>query len=203
MANKIEELIEHAESLGDEASVVFQSRDFDSEDECRGFFEVVKARMFDVRQWDQSSTLSTYALFNDDGTEISSGAIDIGRLIRISVHGSGKYDWVKVINIYEIPSEIVITVQPSHDPTERPFRPEVISHFFRLDSRNNFCLRRRDKTLIFYVIGINEKVNTEFTDGLLQTMRNTALANVGYYLGIQKAMWKEFCSRMLSDNEPS
>lgn len=201
MADKIEELIEDANSLGDEASVTFAAREFDNEGECRRFYEIVKARMFDIRQWSESSSVSSYALFDENGVDISGQPVEIGRFIRIAVYGSGKYDWVRVANIYEVPSELVITVQPSFDPTERPPKPEVVSHFFRQDSRNNFCLKRGGKTLTFYVIGINEKVNTRFTDGVLETVRNTAAANLGYYLGLQKAMWKGFCSNMLRDDE--
>jgi hypothetical protein len=199
MSDKIDELIDQAKSLGDEASLICESKELTNEDEGRRFYDVVKSRMLDVREWDKSSTASTYALFDESGNEITGRDLEIGTFIRILVHGSGKYDWVKVNHIYETPREFVITVQPSHDPTEKPLQPDVISHFFRPDSRNNFCLRRDGKKLDFYVIGINEKVNTQFTDGLLETVRNTAAANLGYYLGLQKTMWKEFCSNMIGD----
>jgi hypothetical protein len=46
---------------------------------------------------------------------------------------------------------------------------------------------------MLYVIGLNERLNSGHTSGMIETVRNTAVANIGYYLGIQKAEWKKFC----------
>jgi hypothetical protein len=197
MANKIEELLKTAET-SDDSSIAFEQRDFPSENECRERFHLIRRRLLDVRLWTKLSSASSYAHFDADGKENASD-LSTGSFIRISVHGSGKYDWVKVEGIHEDRDEIVLTVQPTFDPTERPQKPEIISHFFLPTARNNFCLRRDGLKLSFYVIGLGEKQNTEYTDGLIETVRNAAAANFGYFLGLQKAMWTEFCKNMLSD----
>ena len=35
----------------------------------------------------------------------------------------------------------------------------------------------------------------------IEAARNIATANLGYYLGIQKAMWKDFCKNFLEIEE--
>jgi hypothetical protein len=200
MADKIKELIEEARASENDSSIIYDERLFETEQECSRFFEVVKNRMFDIRQWDRRSTPSAYALFDENGTQIDDQPLDVGRFIRISIYGSGKPDWVRVINIHQVPNEIVITVQPTFDPTEKPQNEAVISHFFLPVARNNFGVKREIRTLTFFVIGLNEKQNTQFTDGLLETIRNVAAANLGSYLGMQKGYWQEICTNMLSDS---
>lgn len=200
MDGKTQELLNDAENIPD-ASVNDAERVFADEDEAKSFFEHVKSKMLDVREWSEKSSVSAYALFDPVGNEISDQGIEVGNFIRISVYGGGKYDWVRVTHIYQTPNEFVITVRPSYDPTEQPPNPDVISHFFEPLATNNFCLQRSGQTLEFYVIGINEKQNTSFTSGLLETARNVAAANLGYYLGLQKAMWTEFCTNMLELEE--
>jgi hypothetical protein len=50
-----------------------------------------------------------------------------------------------------------------------------------------------------YVIGLNEITNTEKTGGLLESARNLATANLGHYLGVQKAAWTKFCENFLNN----
>jgi hypothetical protein len=121
--------------------------------------------------------------------------------IRISLYGAGKYDWVQVVSITDEPGEFIVTVKPSHDPTERPVNLDSISHFFGPEATNNFCVQKAEKTVAFYVIGLDEHQNTKFTDGLIESARNSAVANIGYYTGLQKGVWKEFCKNFLSTDE--
>ena len=55
-------------------------------------------------------------------------------------------------------------------------------------------------TVGFYVIGLREKQNTDRSGGIVESARNVAAANLGYYLGIQKSVWKEFCTNMLQSD---
>jgi hypothetical protein len=52
-----------------------------------------------------------------------------------------------------------------------------------------------------YVIGINERQNVSETGGVVESVRNAATANLGYYLGIQKGVWNEFCANFLRTDE--
>lgn len=202
MAGKIENLLEQANSsIEGDTSVNFAKRNFAGEDEARSFFSAVKSRLLDLANWSENSSPSEYALFDEHGTEITGEQIDVGKFIRITVRGSGKYDWVRVTNIHETPNEFVITVKPSYDPTADPVDPTVISHFFGIEAINNFCIQLDGKTLALYVIGIGEKQNTANTGGALETARNVATANLGYYLGLQKAMWTEFCNNFLNGQD--
>jgi hypothetical protein len=89
----------------------------------------------------------------------------------------------------------VIVVRPSHDPTKD--EPGLTSHFFGPEARNHFCVQLHEKTVAFYVIGLNEKQNTQETENPVEAARNAVVANVGYYSGLQNAVWKEFCRKML------
>jgi hypothetical protein len=120
----------------------------------------------------------------------------VGDFIRISLPGSGKNDWVKIVEIHDAADEIVLTVQPSSNPTDKEDN-STTSHFFTNDSTNNFCLQKNGIKLNFYVIGLGEKSNTEDTSGIVETVRNFATANIGHYLGIQKAQWQNFCDNFV------
>jgi hypothetical protein len=62
-------------------------------------------------------------------------------------------------------------------------------------------VQRNGKTVAFYVIGLNEKQNTKFTDSVIESARNAAIANIGYYSGVQKFVWKQFASNFLATEE--
>jgi hypothetical protein len=140
--------------------------------------------------------MSTYALFDENGREINE--INVGDFIRISLKASGKYDWIRVIEVYDQPDEFVIIVKPTYDPTDAENDKTAVSHFFTDEATNNFCLLRKAATVAFYVIGLNEKQNTSETDSALETIRNVAV-NAATYLGMQKSEWEKFCHHFLED----
>lgn len=200
MDGKIQELLKQANSSENgDTSVNFAKRTFKTELECSEYFKATKTRLLQIEEWDRNSTPSSYMLFDGSGSEIRGRLISVGDFIRIDLHGSGKYDWVEVISIYDTPEEFIITVKPAHDPTADNPDKAVTSHFFVATARNNFCLQKVGHTVTIYVIGVGEKQNTESTSGVIESVRNAATANLGYYLGIQKATWTEFCSNFLSD----
>lgn len=201
-SNSIESLLEAANSSPTpNTSVNFAKRVFLDDEECRRFFATVRAKLFRVDEWTKNSSASDYALFEETGEECGDPILSVGRFIRINLYGGGKYDWVRVISIADVPNEVVLTVKPSFDPTQPPVDAAKISHFFGPEATNNFCLQRHEKTLAFYVIGLNENQNTAFTDGLVESARNAAVANIGYFSGLQKAVWKEFCKKFISIDE--
>ena len=198
----IERLLKAANSSTEgDTSVNLAKRIFLEQADCDAVFQLTRTRLLSIDEWNKSSSATSYELFDAHGTALGSEPIAIGRFIRISLYGSGKPDWVRVLEIQDHPDEFVLTVKPSYDPTERPADTSATSHFFGPEATNNFCVQRVGKTLAFYVIGLNEHQNTKFTDSLIESARNAAVANVGYYSGLQKTVWKEFCSNMIGSGK--
>ena len=199
---RIENLLKTANSAtGGDSSVNVAKRIFDDTGRCDAFYEQTCSNLLNITEWNRNSSVTSYALFDEAGNDIGSSPIDVGRFIRIGLYGSGKYDWVRVVEILGDADEFVLKVKPSHDPTQHPVDPASISHFFGPEAENNFCVQRNDKTVAFYIIGLNEKQNSGFTDSQIESARNTAVANVGYYTGLQKKVWKRFASNFLATDE--
>lgn len=199
---KIQNLLQQAarqtESPTPEASsVASATRNFSSEAEAEQAFSHLREQLFRIEGWNKESEISSFALFDQNGNSQSEKLAAVGDFIKITLPGSGKDDWVKIIEIHETADEIVLSVQPSENPTDKGSE-QTTSHFFTADSTNNFCLQRINTKLNFYVVGLNEKSNTEETGGVLETVRNVAAANAGHYLGIQKAQWKTFCENFIA-----
>lgn len=179
------------------SSIACAERRFASEVDAEKAFDTLRAKLFQIEKWNAHSGLTTYVLFDQAGNAAIGAQAKTGDFIKITLVGSGKSDWVKIMPIDEAPDEVIITVQPSHNPTEEVPDASVISHFFVSESTNNFCLQRSGSTINFCVVGLDEKTNTRDTNNILETARNAATANIGHYLGIQKSEWKLFCTNFL------
>jgi hypothetical protein len=202
MNNKIQNLLAQAErqartSETGESSITFASRAFSDANEAENSFNHLKQKLFHIRSWNAESFLTSFELFDKNGKPSQDESAVVGDFIRLSLAGSGKDDWVKIIKITEEPDETVITVQPSYNPTKNQPDKNATSHFFTSDSTNNFCLGRNRETISFYVIGLDEKTNTNKTGNIIETVRNIAVSNIGCYLRIQKSEWKTFCENFL------
>ncbi len=203
MSDKIRQLLKQASLLKDEqaSSVTSAERAFSTVSRRDDFFDIIKEKLFYIENWKTHSGLSDFELFDESGNIAHEKTLSVGDFIRITLPGSGKYDWIKITDIHQAENELVITVQPSYNPTEDAPDKSVISHFFIGESTNNFCLQKEEKTVSLYVIGLNEKSNTGDTANVIETVRNFATANLGYYLGIQKNEWKTFCENLLEIKE--
>ncbi|MBA2620449.1 MAG: hypothetical protein H0U87_04545 [Acidobacteria bacterium] len=202
MSRKIEGLLEKAalitNSSDDEmSSVASAKRNYSNAFEAENFFVKFKEKLFQIRKWNALSGLSSYELFDANGNVCKRETTIVGDFIRITLHGSGMSDWVRVVNIDEDSDEIILTVQPTYNPTEETLDAGFTSHFFTAESTNNFCLQKTGETINFYVVGLHEKSNTEDTKNIIETVRNVATANLGHYLGIQKGEWTTFCENFL------
>ncbi len=189
-----------AKSSGDEmSSVASAERRFPSESETAQAFAGLRQKIFQINRWNSHSILTSFEIFDETGNAGKREKAAIGDFIRVSMTGTGKSDWVKITRIDEIdsPEEIVLTVQPTFDPTADAPDKTVTSHFFKSKSSNNFCLQKKGETISFYVVGLNEESNTGNTKNIIETARNVAAANLGHYLGIQKAEWTAFCKNFL------
>lgn len=199
MNGRIQNLLKEANSQDShENSVSFAKRDFTTVEKARTAFFRLKESVLNIENWNENSRLSSYELFDENGNNCADKTLTTDSFIRISLKGSGKYDWVKVIEIYDTADEFVITVTPTFDATEEKPDKTSTSHFFSAEATNNFCLLRDDKSVNFYVIGLNEKQNTGETGNPLEIVRNIGVANLGSYLGIQKSVWTNFCENFLS-----
>ncbi len=206
MNSKIQDLLHKAAVISDSSadkmsSVTQAKRKFADETQAKKCFTELSEKLFQIRKWNADSGLSSYELFDETGNVSARETAKTGDFIKITLAGSGKSDWVKITGIDNAPDEIVLTVQPSYNPTEDAPDKQVTSHFFTSESTNNFCLQRVGDTLNFYVVGLNEKSNTSDTGNIIETARNVATANIGHYLGIQKAEWTTFCANFLEIGE--
>ena len=195
---KTDELLKQAEAQTNESSISAADKDFENEEAARKVFSSIKAKIINVNEWNKHALMSSYDLFDEDGSEIADEKIRIGTFLRIHLKASGKYDWVRVENIDDAPDEFIITVRPTFDPTAEKPDEKIISHFFTDESTNNFCLSRKGVKVALYVIGLNEKRNTSETGGTLETIRNVAV-NFATYLGVQNGEWEKFCHHFMED----
>lgn len=196
MNGKIKDLLNQAETNPNNSSVSSAEKNFSGAAEAEKAYSIVKKKIQNINEWNDHGMLSSYKLFDENGREQKPEILSENSFIRISLKGSGKYDWVRVINIDESENEFIIRVKPAFDPTEENPDGSVISHFFTDAATNNFCLSRNGENVSFYVIGLNEIQNTSETDGALETARNLAV-NLASYLGIQTSEWKKFCEGFL------
>ena len=197
----IEALLKAANSSSDnDTSVNSARRTFVTEDDAANFFRRTSANLFRISEWRKNSTATTYDLFDELGQPSISEQIEVDKFIRIKLTGSGKYDWVRVEHVIDDRDEVLLRVRPSHDPTD-PDRSESTSHFFAPEAENNFCVQLNETSVAFYVIGLDERQNTGDADSLVESARNAAVANFGYYSGLQKAVWKDFATNFLRTDE--
>lgn len=200
MSSKIEKLLQTAKAQAEsdspeQSSTASAERRFADVEEAATAFDRLREKLLHVRRWSENSGVNNYTLFDENGTDLGDSAARINDFICISLPGTGKNDWVKIIDFYQSDAEAVLTVQPSHNPTEK--NKNVTSHFFTAEATNNFCLERKGETVNFYVVGLNEKSNTADTKNLLESARNFVTANIGSLTGFQLAEWKTFCERFL------
>lgn len=203
MISKIQTLLEEAAKTenfsSDEMSSVASAKCvFPNESEATNAFARFSEKLFQINRWNSHSVITSFELFEKNGVAASRKTAKAGDFIRISMTGTGKSDWVKITSIDDSsPNEIILIVQPTYDPTDEKPDKTHTSHFFKSESNNNFCLQKKDETINFYVIGLNEKSNIEDTKNIIEAARNIATANFGHYLGIQKAEWSAFCKNFL------
>lgn len=195
---KTDGLLNLANQPTGESSVSSADKHFADERGAARVFSKLKTKVTNINEWNDHCFISSYELFNRTGKISESGKISVGKFIRISLKGSGKYDWIRVTDIYDATDEFIITVKPTFDPTAENIDKTIISHFFTDESTNNFCIFKKDKMAAFYVIGLNEKQNTSETENTFQTIRNIAV-NFATYLGMQKSEWEKFCHHFLED----
>ena len=199
---KTEKLLAQAKADTEEKTSISEARrEFADTAAAAKIYRQLREKLFFINRWNAESGVMSFTLFNENGEETPEKTAVVGDFIRVLLPGSGKYDWVKIAKVEENPNETILTVQPTCNPTKSGAAESVTSHFFTGDSTNNFCLRLDDSTIKMYVVGLNEETNTDDTENLIESARNLAAANLGRYLGFQKAMWTTFCRNFLENGE--
>lgn len=198
MKFKTDELLEQSRLDEEHSSFSSAEETFDDQSKAAKVFSILKAKLFEADEWNAHAMLSSFELFDENGKKLPTEKLAEGCFLRISLTGTVKYDWVRIVDIYEAADEFIITVRPTYDPTAETVDETVISHFFTDESTNSFCLVRRANTVTLCVIGLNEKMNSEETSGALETVRNAAV-NLGSYLGVQRGEWEKFCHHFMDD----
>lgn len=190
----IQMLLEQASINENNSSVSKSETHFSNQEEIRQRFTEYKKCLLDLTCWNKAGNLSSYQHFKENG-EKTDDKISENSLIRISLKGTGKYNWVKVVGLTDNEDEFILTFQPTYDPTAE--NPKIVSHFFTAEARNNFCLQLKDTKIVFYIIGLNEKQNLAPTSDFVEAIRNWVTANVGSYLGLQREEWTTFAQNFL------
>lgn len=200
--DKIESLLARARAdAAEKTSVSNASREFADAAAAEKTFRLLREKLFRIERWNDESSAMTFALFDGGGEPIANKPAAVGDFVRITMPGTGKHDWVKIVDVFESSNETILTVQPTFDPTAASPDESVVSHFFTDESTNNFCLRRTGARVEMYVVGLNEATNTAETKNIIESARNLATANIGHYFGFQTAEWTTFCNNFLENEK--
>lgn len=163
--------------------------------EAQEFFKVVKQRLMNVNQWDETckAPSSVFKLMNDKCQQVV-GLVKEEDFIRIDIPGPGSkvgdgYDWVRVETITEqqnIDEELVsITVRPSHHPLNSQAET---AHFFKDEATSTFQVIRKGNTVFAEIHGRNEMPNTATTN-LFDKLRNMVIGCCAK-IGFSYPQWK-------------
>jgi hypothetical protein len=200
MPNQTETILKLAEQVAEgERSINYAEIELEDDAAAAQYFAELRERFVDLSYWNKYAGLSSYGLFDDAGVPATNRHIAVGLFLRIKLTGSGKADWVRIEEIHESTDELIITVRPTFDPTADTRDRDTTSHFFSSEATNNFCAVVDGRFVRIYVIGLNETLNSEETAGVVETVRNAAVANLGSYLGVQSGEWTKFCEGFLAE----
>lgn len=182
------------------------SASFDTIDEAKQHFEMVKRHLLNVNNWHRYMQLpiSSFALLDSAGNEVER-AVEENDYFKISMpvpenkSGDG-YDWVQVKNIIEQNEDDIQSVSMVVYPAANPQNnSKEKAHFFDEKASSTFIVRRNGKTVTAEVHGRNMKANTE-TKNVSDKIRNAALM-VAVYLGFSKLHWQSLVSGLMKVDE--
>ena len=154
--------------------------EFDSLEEARKHFEIVKQRFLDVNNWREYMQLpiSSFTVVDENGNEVNrpmeeNDHFKIELPVPMNKAGEG-YDWVQVQKIETLKKHdyqsVTIVVKPVPNPQTSA---EDDAHFFSEDASSTFIVKQEGKTVAAEVHGRNMKANTH-TENLGDKLRNAA-----------------------------
>ena len=159
------------------------------------FYQVVKARLADINNWEKISGTSAtcFQLSLPNGTPTVE--FNEGNLIRIDIPGPGTqagdgYDWVRIETMAENSEDdledwFAFTVRPCPNPNH----PELgVAHFFCDTATSTFMVKRIEDRVIAEMHGRNEVPNGN-VDGVFDGLRN-AMVGWSAKVGFSYPQWK-------------
>lgn len=171
----------------------------DSEQDAIKLFKRAKDNLTDVNNWDKicGTGSAVFKLIDLNGNPVNRH-VKVDDYFKIDIPGPGPaagdgYDWVQVEKIEESENELTIQVRPASSPqTEK----DVVAHFFAETATSSFIVKRDNNTVTAFVIGRNEKPNTNDPD-LKDTVRNAVIAT-GAIAGLSSPQWKSLVKGVIS-----
>src|SRR5688500_15225285 len=119
MSEKIGNLIRQVEADTEEkTSIASAERKFNDQADAEKAFLQRCEKLLQIDSWNSFSGVASFALFDENGGRLENRPAKIGDFLSIKLPATGKVDWVKVINIYKDADEMILTVQPTFNPTE-------------------------------------------------------------------------------------
>jgi hypothetical protein len=192
-----EALVQKYSAGSGKSSITCASRTFAKTHDADDFFNELRPELFRIREWNEKATPMSFELFDEKGNISERQTATVGDFIRLSMAGTGKNDWAKVIEIVDEADEAILTIKSSYNPTENEPDKSTTSHFFTNTSTTSFCLEKNNAIVSFYVIGLSENTNTDETGSFIERARNVVVSKVGPYFWIQKGEWKTLCVNFL------
>ena len=190
------------EQTSGNASDTVASAHFNSEEDARQFYQVVKQRLLQVNDWQKwaGSATAQFQLADANGADVNR-TVEKGDYFKIDIPGPGPitgdgFDWVQVEQIEDETAEhtekVAIQVRPATNPNND--RNDV-AHFFSEEASSNFIVKRDGTTVSAAVHGRNEKPNTK-TETLTDKARNAAVAT-GAVAAFSKLQWKSLVNGLV------
>lgn len=179
-------------------------KDFNSEEEAKSFFELVKLRLQDVNNWHIvcGNTATVFKLTLPDGSP--SFRLEKGNLIQIDIPGPGTiigggFDWVRIEEIAEsdkLQEEdwFGFRVRPCPNPGSDN---QSIAHFFSETATSTFMVRRNQNQVIAEMHGRNENSNVG-SDKIVDGIRNV-IVGWSAKMGLAYPQWQLLVKGLVKD----
>ncbi|HEV7349676.1 hypothetical protein [Telluribacter sp.] len=175
--------------------------DFESTEDAKAFFEVVKQRLLDVNSWYSLSGTATaeFQVVDNEGTEVNR-PVQEGDFFKIDVPGPGPvagdgYDWVRVEEIKSVADagmeSVGIRVRPTTNPQNND---DHIAHFYSEESTSNFTVTREGNRITAGIYDRNTKPNHD--SGLADKARDLVVG-LGAVTGFSKFQWQKLADGLL------
>ena len=127
------------------SSVACANRAFVHNSEAENIFARLKQKLLQIKEWNEKSALTSFQLFDSGGVARQEKTAAVNDFIRLDLHGSGKYDWVKIIGVKDATDETVLTVKPHLIQPKNKLK-RASHHTFSLRTRPTIFVCEGEKT---------------------------------------------------------
>lgn len=177
----------------------YHIQEYNNEEIAKEKFEIQKEKFLDVDYWTSLSEIeNSFTHYDHEGNRIKRKA-KVGDFIKVEFPGPIPKYWVSVETIEIESDKVKIIIRPSYDPTIRPLKKEVTSHFFDRATINILSFEREGKRLIAEVKAISAAINNDPEEADGTSIINTTVA-LGGWAGMQKRQWESFTKNLVEVN---